>query len=67
MSDLRVKLFAASCAEELESQVNGWLAGRGIKLEGFDFIADGADLSYNCMMLYQEEEGGEKDGLQGSA
>ena len=52
MSSLRVKLFAGATPEELEAMINGWLAGRDIKLEGFDFVADGLELAYNCMILF---------------
>lgn len=54
MPTIRVKAFAAKTHRELEKEMNSWLADEPGKVIDVDFVADGLDLSYNCLVLYQQ-------------
>lgn len=53
-SDLRIKVLAAHTPEELEQMCNDFLSKKQVKLQGFDFVADGLDKAYNMALLYEE-------------
>lgn len=52
MSANRLKLFATSSPEELESEVNEFLAKEGIEAKSVQFETNGLEKPYNAAVVY---------------